>query len=63
MPNRRHHLRQRGCFRLCCTNGRSEYVVGTVERGTFQEPKHYYRPIPAAEKALNSNLEQVFGWD
>lgn len=45
------------------TNGTSGHVVGTVERGTFQEPKHYYRPIPAAEKALNPNLEQVFGWD
>lgn len=45
------------------TNGTSGYVVGTVDRGTFQEPKHYYRPIPAAEKALNPNLEQVFGWD
>lgn len=45
------------------TNGTSGYVVGTPERGTFQEPKHYYRPIPAPERALNPNLEQVFGWD
>lgn len=45
------------------TEGTSGHVVGTPERGTFQEPKHYYRPIPAPEVALNPNLEQVFGWD
>lgn len=45
------------------TNGTSGNVVGPPERGTFQEPKHYYRPIPAPEMALNPNLEQVFGWE
>ena len=45
------------------TNGTSGYVVGTTERGTFQDPKHYYRPIPAPEMALNPNLEQVFDWE
>lgn len=45
------------------TEGTSGHVVGTPERGTFQEPKHYYRPIPAPEMALNPNLEQVFGWE
>ncbi|MAO17503.1 MAG: RagB/SusD family nutrient uptake outer membrane protein [Muricauda sp.] len=45
------------------TEGTSGNVVGTPERGTFQEPKHYYRPIPAPEMALNPNLEQVFGWE
>ena len=45
------------------TNGTSGNVVGPPERGVFQEPKHYYRPIPAPEMALNPNLEQVFGWD
>lgn len=45
------------------SEGTSGYVVATPERGTFQEPKHYYRPIPAPEVALNPNLEQVFGWE
>lgn len=45
------------------TNGTSGNVVGTPERGTFEDPKHYYRPIPAPEMALNPNLEQVFGWE
>ena len=45
------------------TEGTSGNVVGTPERGKFQEPKHYYRPIPAPEMALNPNLEQVFGWE
>ena len=45
------------------TEGTSGHVVGTPERGTFQEPKDYYRPIPAPEVALNPNLEQVFGWE
>ena len=45
------------------TNGTSGHIVATPERGEFVEPKHYYRPIPAAEVQLNPNLEQVFGWD
>jgi len=45
------------------TNGNSGNIVATPERGTFLEPKHYYRPIPASEVQLNPNLEQVFGWD
>lgn len=45
------------------TNGTSGYVVGPAERGTFEEPKDYYRPIPAREVQLNPNLEQVFGWE
>ncbi len=45
------------------TNGSSGYVIATPERGTFEEPKDYYRPIPATEVTLNPNLEQVFGWD
>jgi len=44
------------------TNGTSGNVVATPERGTFEEPKHYYRPIPANEVTLNPTLEQVFGW-
>ena len=45
------------------TEGTGGYVVATPERGTFEEPKSYYRPIPASEVTLNPNLEQVFGWD
>ena len=45
------------------TNGTSGNVVSIEERGTFNSPKHYYRPIPASEIQLNPNLEQVFGWD
>lgn len=45
------------------TNGTSGNTVATPDRGTFNEPKHYYRPVPAAEIQLNPNLEQVFGWN
>lgn len=45
------------------TDGDSGHVVATPERGTFIEPKHYYRPIPASEVQLNPALEQVFGWE
>lgn len=45
------------------TNGTSGYVVSNPERGTFAEPKHYYRPIPANEVKLNPNLKQVFEWE
>jgi hypothetical protein len=45
------------------TNGNSGNIVATPERGVFQEPKHYYRPIPANEITLNPNLKQLFGWE
>ncbi|QCX38475.1 RagB/SusD family nutrient uptake outer membrane protein [Aureibaculum algae] len=45
------------------TNGTSGYVVATPERGAFEDPKHYYRPIPASEVTLNSKLVQLFGWN
>ncbi|MDC6365660.1 MULTISPECIES: RagB/SusD family nutrient uptake outer membrane protein [Flavobacteriaceae] len=45
------------------TNGTSGYIVGTRDRGAFDAPKHYYRPVPASEVALNPNLDQVFGWE
>ncbi|WP_422350184.1 RagB/SusD family nutrient uptake outer membrane protein [Flagellimonas sp.] len=45
------------------TNGTSGNVIATPERGTFEEPKHYYRPISASEVTLNPSLEQVFGWE
>lgn len=45
------------------TNGTSGYVLSTPERGVFEEPKSYYRPIPAVEVQLNPSLVQLFGWD
>ena len=43
-------------------NGNSGTIVTDPERGTFQEPKFYYRPVPQAQVTLNPNLKQVFGW-
>ena len=45
------------------SEGTSGYVVATVERGTFDDPKFYYRPVPANQVRLNPNLTQIFGWD
>jgi hypothetical protein len=44
-------------------NGTSGTVQTVNERGTFVEPKYYYRPIPAAQVTINPNLEQMFGWN
>lgn len=45
----------------------SEGTSGTVqtvrERGTFVDPKYYYRPIPQTHVTVNPNLSQIFGWD
>ena len=43
-------------------NGSSGTVVTDAERGTFQEPKFYYRPVPQSQVTLNPNLKQIFGW-
>lgn len=32
------------------------------DAGTFATPKHYYRPVPQPQVALNPNLTQIFGW-
>lgn len=45
------------------SNGNSGYILTVNERGTFVDPKYYYRPIPASQMALNPNLTQIFGWD
>ena len=44
------------------TGGTSGTLVTDPERGTFQEPKYYYRPVPQAQLTLNPALGQVFGW-
>jgi starch-binding outer membrane protein, SusD/RagB family len=44
------------------TNGTSGTSVTDPERGTFNEPKFYYRPVPQPEVVLNPNLEQIFEW-
>jgi len=40
---------------------------GTIEviadMGTFEDPKHYYRPIPRQHVVVNPLLTQIFGWD
>ena len=39
-------------------------ILTIKDMGTFQEPKHYYRPIPKTEMDLNPNLgPQLFGWE
>ncbi|MDN5204934.1 RagB/SusD family nutrient uptake outer membrane protein [Fulvivirgaceae bacterium BMA10] len=44
-------------------NGNSGTVQTVSERGVFEEPKYYYRPIPATHVTVNPNLKQIFGWD
>ncbi|MEL7585183.1 MAG: RagB/SusD family nutrient uptake outer membrane protein [Prolixibacteraceae bacterium] len=44
-------------------NGTSGYVVAVSDRGTFIDPKYYYRPVPASDVTLNPNLSQIFGWE
>ncbi len=44
------------------SDGTSGTSVTDPERGTFEEPKYYYRPVPLHEVTLNPNLGQIFGW-
>lgn len=44
-------------------NGTSGTIQTINERGTFVEPKFYYRPIPATQVTINPNLTQIFGWN
>lgn len=39
------------------------YVESIKERGTFVDPKYYYRPIPQSDVTVNPNLTQIFGWE
>ncbi|WP_421976255.1 RagB/SusD family nutrient uptake outer membrane protein [Roseivirga seohaensis] len=45
------------------SDGNSGHILTVIERGTFDDPKFYYRPVPAAQVALNPNLTQIFGWN
>lgn len=38
-------------------------IIVTQSMGTFQDPKHYYRPIPFRDTQINPNLTQMFGWE
>jgi hypothetical protein len=44
-------------------NGTSGTIQTIRERGTFVDPKYYYRPIPQTHVTVNPNLTQIFGWD
>jgi len=39
------------------------YVESIKDRGTFVDPKYYYRPIPQSDVTVNPNLTQIFGWE
>lgn len=45
------------------SNGTNGVVTTVKERGMFEEPKYYYRPVPQSQVILNPNLKQVFGWE
>jgi starch-binding outer membrane protein, SusD/RagB family len=45
------------------TDGDKGYIIGEKVRGTFVEPKYYYRPVPRTQTVLNPNLKQIFGWE
>jgi hypothetical protein len=44
------------------SNGTSGTSVTDPERGTFVEPKYYYRPVPQSQVLLNPALKQILGW-
>lgn len=39
------------------------YVQSIKDRGTFVDPKYYYRPIPQTHVTVNPNLTQILGWN
>lgn len=47
---------------LFLSNGTSGNMVTSVDPRNFEEPKYYYRPIPAHQVALNPQLTQIMGW-
>ena len=44
------------------SNGTEGCMVSDVDRGTFVEPKYYYRPISEHDVRINPNLTQIFDW-
>jgi hypothetical protein len=44
------------------SNGNSGTIATVKDRGSFVEPKYYYRPVPQTQVTLNPNLTQIFGW-
>lgn len=44
-------------------NGDNGNILAREDRGVFEDPKHYYRPIPFRDTQINPNLEQIFGWE
>lgn len=44
-------------------NGTSGCLEHIATMGTFEEPKHYYRPVPYTQVVLNPQLYQQFGWE
>lgn len=44
-------------------NGTNGTVQTVLDRGTFVEPKYYYRPVPATQVTINPNLTQIMGWN
>ncbi len=44
------------------SNGTSGTCVTDPDRGIFEEPKFYYRPVPQSQVLLNPELGQIFGW-
>jgi starch-binding outer membrane protein, SusD/RagB family len=38
-------------------------ILARDDMGSFQDPKHYYRPIPDRHVQINPNLTQIFGWN
>nr|WP_299382959.1 RagB/SusD family nutrient uptake outer membrane protein [Allomuricauda sp.] len=47
---------------LFLTNGTSGNMVTSTTTQRFEEPKFYYRPIPAHQVSLNPQLKQIMGW-
>lgn len=39
------------------------YIQSIKDRGTFVDPKYYYRPIPQTHVTVNPNLTQILGWN
>ena len=44
-------------------NSNGGNIIVTQSMGNFQDPKHYYRPIPFRDTQINPSLTQMFGWE